>query len=105
VVALESGVVGEGIDERESGGGAGGHGDCDGAVELDDWGGCEAVELGVEGSDAMPVGVFRGGCLSVAGGDGGLEDVGARLGAVLGDDLLREGEGGEATADKKLIPA
>ena len=50
VVALERWVGGEGVDEVEGGLRAVGHGDGDGAVELDDGGWGEVGELGVEGT-------------------------------------------------------
>jgi hypothetical protein len=89
MVALEGRLFGERFDEGESDGWAGGHGDGDGAVELDNGGRREPDELGVEGGDPMPVcGVRRVGA-GVAGGDGGLEGVGARVRILRNSGLGR----------------
>ena len=78
VVAGERG--GEGVYECEAGLGAVGHGDGYGAVEFDDGGGAELGELGVEEDDAGPVGFGGSAGAGVAGGDLGLEEIGAAAG-------------------------
>jgi hypothetical protein len=87
--------------EIETCGGTRGHGDSDGAVELDDrrWGGL--VEDLVKVCDAVPIRVGGSDGAGMAGGDGGLENIGAGLSG----ELLSMGESGEAAADEELVPA
>ena len=80
MVARKRGFGSEGVYECEASLGAVGHGDGYGAVELDDGGGDELGELGVEDDDAWPVGFgWRAGA-GVASGDLGLEEIGAARG-------------------------
>ena len=67
-----------------------GHGDGYGAVELDDGGGDELGELGVEDDDAGPVGFRWHAGAGVAGGDLGLEEIGAAGGV----DFMSAFDGG-----------
>jgi hypothetical protein len=77
MVARERGFGSEGVYECEGGLGAVGHGDGYGTVELDDGGWSELGEFRVEDDDAVPVGFgWRAGA-GVAGGDLGLEQIGA----------------------------
>jgi hypothetical protein len=77
-----------------------GHGDGYGAVELDDWGWGELGEFGVEDDDAGPVGFgWRAGA-GVAGGDLGLEEIGAAGGV----DFMSAFDCGESAMDEELIP-
>src|ERR1700730_14063758 len=100
MVAYERGVGSEGVYECEAGMGALGHGDGDGAVELDDGGGDELGELGVEDDDAGPVGFgWRVGA-GVAGGDLGWEEIGAAGGV----DFMSAFDGGQSAMDQELIP-
>jgi hypothetical protein len=77
MVARKRGLGSEGVYECEAGTRAVGHGDGYGAIELDDGGGDELGELGVEDDDAVPIGFGCGAGTGVAGSDLGLEEIGA----------------------------
>src|SRR4051794_7317044 len=76
VRAREVAGLGQRIDQRQGCGRSAGHGDGDGAVELDDRRAGERVEGVVQQDDAVPVGGLDGRRDRVALGDGGLEAVG-----------------------------
>ncbi|HEY5398064.1 MAG TPA: hypothetical protein VIL16_22000 [Trebonia sp.] len=108
VVAAQRGVACQGIDDGQGLGravGAVGHGDGDGAVELDDRGRGERAEGLVERDDAGPVGVGGGARPGVAGGQLGLEDVRAFGSAPLAGARGRLGQGGQAVGDQQPVPA
>ena len=73
----------------------------DGAIELDDRRGLALCERCVERGNALPVGLFAGARPRMAGGDGGLQGVGAGRGA----ELLGTIECSKAAANEQLIPA
>src|SRR5258707_275374 len=100
MVGLERGLGGERVDELEASSWTEGHGDGDGAIELDHrrWG--ELGELCVELDDARPARFLGGERSGMAGGDGGLECVRATAAAELSGTLER----GKATADEELVP-
>ena len=85
MVARERGFRSEGVYECEAGLGAVGHGDGYGAVELDDGGGDELGELGVEDDDAWPVGF---GWRASAGGGRRLISALEEIGAAGGVDFM-----------------
>jgi hypothetical protein len=100
MVARERGFGSEGVYECEAGMGAVGHGDGYGTVEFDDGGWSELGEFGVEDNDAGPVGFrWRAGA-GVAGGDLGLEEIGAAGGV----DFMSAFDCGEASADEEEVP-
>src|SRR5690606_39191162 len=101
VVVLEGGVVRELVEQLEAFGGAEGHGDGDGAVQLDDGGAGELGQRIVEGDDAAPVRLVRGAGARVAGRNGSLQRVRAERTRER-DSLV---ERSEATADEQLVPA
>src|SRR5260370_41663569 len=100
MVGLERGLGGERVDELEASSWTEGHGDGDGAFELDHrrWG--ELGELCVELDDARPVRFLRRERAGVAGCDCGLECVRATAAAELSGTLER----GKTTADEELVP-
>ena len=80
MVARERGFGSEGVYECQAGKGAVGHGDGYGAVELDDGRWSELGEFSVKDDNAVPIGFgWRAGA-GVAGGDLGLEEIGAAEG-------------------------
>jgi hypothetical protein len=101
VIALERGLLLERVHDREPRGGPLGHGDRHGPVQLHDGRGHEARERGVEHGDPVPVGLLRRPRAGVAGGDGGLEPVGAEAAAERLGPLERR----QSAADEQLIPA
>lgn len=75
-----------------------GHADGDGAVEGDDGGGREVMQDRVEGGDPAPVGALDARGARVAGGDRGLQSVGA------GTEGLGGLERGETATEEQRIP-
>jgi hypothetical protein len=76
-VAIEGSLVQQGVGDLQPLGRAGGHPDRDRAVQLNDRRGCDVGEHPVERGDAPPVGVLGRERAGVAGGDLGLQGVGA----------------------------
>ncbi len=99
MVAPERRVVGDGVEDCETRGGAEGHGVGDGAIELDHRARRHLGEHVVERRDAPPVGLLGLAGPGVAGGNGGLQHIGAGA-----DQALGFVEGGEAAADQHLVP-
>jgi len=100
MVARERGFGREGIHECEAGLGPVGHGHGYGTVEFDDGGWSELGELRVEHDDALPVRFgWRAGA-SVAGGDLGLQEIGA----AGGGDFMSAFDRGEPAVYQDLIP-
>src|SRR5260370_18481416 len=100
MVGLERGLGGERVDELEASSWTEGHGDGDGAIELDHrrWG--ELGELCVELDDARPVRFLRRERAGVAACDGGLECVRPTPAAELSATL----DAGKPPAVQELVP-
>ncbi len=99
VMARETVVRVQRLEQVEPGGRAMHHGGGDGVVEQDHGVVRHAFEQIVEGEDLWPVGVLGARCLVMDGGDGSLQCVTAD-----GTSLERAGEQRDALLDGALIP-